>query len=94
MKVTVVLERDGDSFHAYCPGLKGLHVGGSTEGEALENAKDAVIAYLDSLYKAGEPIPIGPDPTIEREQAFPEVPAWMVHEITLQWPFPSMSGTR
>lgn len=58
-KVRVVTEPDGPSFHSYCPALKGLHTSGDTEEEALENAKDAIIAYLESLIKHGDPIPIG-----------------------------------
>ena len=58
--VDIVVEPDEDQFHAYVPALKGLHVGGDTEQEALENARDAVIAYLRSLIKDGEPIPLIP----------------------------------
>jgi len=36
-----------------------LHVSGDTEEQAVRNAKDAAIAYLESLIKHGEPIPIG-----------------------------------
>jgi len=57
--IDVIIEPDGDEFHAYCPGLKGLHTCGSTEEEALQNAKDAAVAYLVSLMKHGDPIPIG-----------------------------------
>ncbi len=56
-QVDIVIQPDGDGFYAYCPSLKGLHIGGDTEKEALENAKDAVLAYLISLTKHGEPIP-------------------------------------
>ena len=58
-KVEVVVEPDGDGFHAYCPALKGLHTCGDTLEEAMENAKDAASAYLQSLIKHDEPIPIG-----------------------------------
>jgi len=57
--IQIEIERDGEEFHAYCPALKGLHTCGSTEEEALKNAKDAAIAYLQSLIKHGDPIPIG-----------------------------------
>jgi predicted RNase H-like HicB family nuclease len=55
----IVVEPDGDQFHAYCPALKGLHVPGETIEEAFENAKDAAILYLMSLIKHGDPIPLG-----------------------------------
>lgn len=58
-RVQVIIEPDGAGFHVYCPALKGLHTCGDTEKEALENAKDAIIAYLKSLMKHGDPIPIG-----------------------------------
>ena len=58
-EISVVIEPDEGGFHAYCPALKGLHTCGDTEEEALENAKDAAIAYLQSLIKHGDPIPVG-----------------------------------
>ena len=56
--IDVIVEPDEDEFHAFCPALKGLHVAGHTQEEALENAADAAIAYLESLMKHDEPIPI------------------------------------
>ncbi len=73
--VDVVVEPDGGEFHAYCPALKGLHVGGQTKGEARKNVKDAVELYLISLIKHGEPIPVGvttetiADPVAQRPHA-------------------------
>ncbi len=58
-KIDIIVEPDESGFHAYCPALKGLHVGGDTKEEALQNARDAAIAYLESLIKHGEPIPVG-----------------------------------
>jgi predicted RNase H-like HicB family nuclease len=57
--VRIVVERDEDSFYAYCPELKGLHVGGDTEQEAVENARNAASAYLMSLIKHNDPLPVG-----------------------------------
>ncbi len=57
--VEVIIEPDESSFHAYCPALKGLHATGDTEEEALRNAEDAVKAYIRSLIKHGDPIPVG-----------------------------------
>lgn len=59
VSIEIDIEPDGDSFHAYCPALKGLHTCGKTEEEALNNASDAAIAYLYSLIKHGDPIPVG-----------------------------------
>jgi predicted RNase H-like HicB family nuclease len=57
----IVVERDDDRFHAYSPSLKGLHVQGNTEQEALQNALDAAEGYLLSLMNHGDPIPLGVD---------------------------------
>lgn len=64
LRIQVVIEPDEGRYHAYCPALKGLHVDGETEEEALKNADTAVRAYLESLAKHDEPIPVG---IIERE---------------------------
>ncbi len=53
----VLIEKDGDSFHAYCPVLKGLHISGDTENDAVTNVKAAVMAYIKSSIKHGDPLP-------------------------------------
>jgi len=53
----IIVEPDDDSFYATCPAFKGLHTYGDTEKEAIENVKNAIIAYVLSLLKHGEPIP-------------------------------------
>lgn len=58
-QIQILVEPDGDNFHAYCPALKGLHTCGDTEEEAVRNAGDAAIAYVKSLMNHGAPIPIG-----------------------------------
>jgi len=40
VQVEMVIEPDENGFHVYCPALKGLHVGGDTEEEAIKNAED------------------------------------------------------
>lgn len=59
IQLKIVVERDDDAYHAYCPDLKGLHVAGDTEEDAIANAIDASKAYLSSLLKHNQPIPIG-----------------------------------
>ena len=59
LKIRFVVEADGDEFYAYCPDLPGLHVGGATQTEALKNGREAVEAYLQSLIRHKQPIPIG-----------------------------------
>ena len=70
-KITFVVEPDEDSFHAYCPALKGLHSSGDSEEEALNNASDAAVVYLKSLMKHGDPIPVGIAAYKERRRAIP-----------------------
>ena len=53
----VVVEKDGDRFHAYCPVLKGCHTWGHTREEAIQYIKEAVELYIEDLIKAGDPIP-------------------------------------
>jgi len=54
----VVIEPDDGGFHAFCPSLKGLHTCGKTEEEARENSRDAVTAYIKSLVKHNEVVPL------------------------------------
>jgi len=81
--VTLIVEPDEDRFHAYCPALKGLHVEGATEDEACKNAADAAIAYLKSLIKHGDPIPLGIEVKEEHPAAPSKVPApsKCIHQI-------------
>lgn len=58
-RVEVAVEPDDKGFHAFCPALKGLHTYGDTEEEALQHARDAAVAYLESCLKHGDPIPVG-----------------------------------
>jgi predicted RNase H-like HicB family nuclease len=67
-QVEVNIEPDDDGFHAYCPALKGLHTRGNTEQEAVDNARDAAIAYIESCIRHGDPIPIGLQVRRERKQ--------------------------
>lgn len=57
--VRIIVKSDKPGFHAYCPALEGLHTHGDTYKEALKNARDAATAYLTSLIKHKDPIPIG-----------------------------------
>ena len=59
LKIRFVIERDGDGYHAFCPDLKGVHVGGATKAEAIEHGKKAVELYVLSLLQHDEPLPVG-----------------------------------
>ena len=55
----IILEREEDSsYHAFCPALPGCHTQGNTYEEALENIKDAIKLYVESLKAHREIIPI------------------------------------
>ena len=60
MKVqyTVIFEPEEEGgFHVYCPALSGCHSYGDTREEALNNIREAIEAYLESLKKDGLPFP-------------------------------------
>ncbi|MEK6890685.1 MAG: type II toxin-antitoxin system HicB family antitoxin [Nanoarchaeota archaeon] len=58
MKLRIILEQDEDGiFVASCSTLPGCISQGKTRKEAIENIKDAIKGYLESLRKHNEPIP-------------------------------------
>lgn len=64
MKFRVIIEIDEDGVYvAQVPSLPGCISQGKTRAEALENIKDAIKGYIESLRKHGEPVP----PSIEEE---------------------------
>jgi predicted RNase H-like HicB family nuclease len=48
-KIPVIVEVDENGYYVYCPSLKGCHSQGDTLEEALENIKEAIEVYLESL---------------------------------------------
>lgn len=58
MKYRVLIEQDEDGvFVADVPSLPGCVTQGATRDEALENAREAISVYLESLDEHDEPIP-------------------------------------
>jgi predicted RNase H-like HicB family nuclease len=58
VKYRVLIEPDEDVvFVAEVPVLPGCVSQGRTRSEALDNIKEAILAYLESLEQHGEPIP-------------------------------------
>ncbi|NLI00668.1 MAG: type II toxin-antitoxin system HicB family antitoxin [Chthonomonadales bacterium] len=56
---TVILEREEDGgYHAFVPALRGCHSQGDTLDEALENVREAMAAYLESLEAQGQSPPV------------------------------------
>ena len=66
LSVQIVVAKDGETFHAYAPALKGFHVDGATQEEAVENVKEAIAVYLESLHKHDDPLPEGPGLVTQR----------------------------
>ena len=58
MHYTVILEREDDGgYHAFVPALKGCHTQGDTLDQAVENMREAIGLYLESLREKGETAP-------------------------------------
>ena len=89
LSVQIVVAKDEETFHAYAPAIKGLHVDGATQEEAVENVKEAIAVYLESLHKHGDPLPEGTGLVIQRIK----VPnGASLQNIAVQWPSLSLSG--
>lgn len=64
MKFRVRVDRDEDGvFVAEVPSLPGCVTQGSTRAEALDNIREAITVYLESLKAHDEPIP----PSVDEE---------------------------
>ena len=93
LSVSVVVEPDGEGYHAYCPAFKGLHASGDTEEKAFEGAREAAVMYLKSIVAHGDPIPVGPDCEIARSgKSVPIPPTATLKPLELSWPIPERSG--
>ncbi len=58
MRYRVLIEQDEDGvFVAEVPALPGCISEGHTRAEVVENVKEAIAAYIESLEAHGEPIP-------------------------------------
>lgn len=59
LRYTTILERQPDGgYHVFCPTLPGCRSEGNTLEEALENIKEAMELYVESLKENGEEVPI------------------------------------
>ena len=54
MKYKVNVKKTEEGFSVWCPGLPGCWSQGATEEEALENIKDAIQAYLETVEELSE----------------------------------------
>lgn len=93
LRITIIVEPDGDGFHAFTPGMKGIHADGSTEQEAAEHAVEAIKLYLESLANHDESVAIGPGCEVQEPPEHYAVPAGaFMRHVTLQWPSLQTSG--
>ena len=59
MKYTIILEpQEEGGYTVTAPALQGCISEGDAKEEAIENIKDAISGYIESLKKHGEPIPV------------------------------------
>ena len=60
--LTIEFDEDERGYLAYFPALAGCHTWGDTYEEAVKNAEEALVGYLEALQKNGEKIPIEDHP--------------------------------
>ena len=48
-KINTIIEKDAHGYYAYTPELKGCHSQGDTLEEVIENIKEAIELYIESL---------------------------------------------
>ena len=53
----IVVEPDGERWHAYCPALVGQTTWGHTQQEALKNIQEVVQMVVESLMEHGGALP-------------------------------------
>jgi predicted RNase H-like HicB family nuclease len=50
-KVNVIIEKDEYGYYAYCPELEGCQTQGDSLEEVLNNIKEAIKLYIETLSK-------------------------------------------
>ena len=48
-KISVIIEKDGNGYYAYCPELDGCQTQGDTFEEVMTNMREATELYLETL---------------------------------------------
>ena len=49
MKASIVIEKDGNGYYAFCPEMKGCHSQGDSLDDVLMSIKEAIELYLETL---------------------------------------------
>ena len=55
-RFSVIIEKNGDGYFAFCPELQGCYTQGDTYEEALKNIKDAIRLHVEDRLGSGEEI--------------------------------------
>lgn len=55
-RFSVVIEKDGDGYFAFCPQLQGCYTQGDSYEEVMENVKDAITLHVEDRLACGENI--------------------------------------
>ena len=48
-KVSVIIEKNEHDYYAYCPELEGCQTQGDSLEEAIDNIKEAIELYLETM---------------------------------------------
>ncbi|MGQ9799031.1 MAG: type II toxin-antitoxin system HicB family antitoxin [Ignavibacterium sp.] len=48
-RLNIIIEKDQDSYYAYCPDLEGCQTQGNSLDKVTENIKEAIELYLETL---------------------------------------------
>ncbi len=48
-RLNIIIEKDEDFYFAYCPELEGCHTEGESLDDVMENIKEAIELYLETL---------------------------------------------
>ncbi len=54
---TLSIERHDDGYLAHFPALRGCHTWGKSYEDAVQNAKEAIELYRETLTTCGDPLP-------------------------------------
>lgn len=57
-RYTVIFEREVEGgYHVFCPVLPGCHTQSETIEEGMENIREAITLYVETLVEDGLPVP-------------------------------------
>ncbi|MGH9792602.1 MAG: type II toxin-antitoxin system HicB family antitoxin [Candidatus Acidiferrales bacterium] len=57
-RYTVILEKEEEGgYHVFCPALPGCHSQSQTIDEGMQNIREAIELYIETLIEDGLPIP-------------------------------------